>query len=889
MVGMQVPLIAFSFVDENSKKQKLELWTNGTRRFVEPPFDPYIVSKIELPMSGDHKVEKIEGRPLSTLEKIDMYKYSFPNTGAVSKLNKDIEAPENVYLKPLVCDNHTEFRERILIDQPEYFKQFANSRELKLFCLDFETLTYQDEDYFSITSAAWGTDISNVVSRQAPVHWRSANDKNGVTDFGTIDEHLASLETPYGFNEEELNIWKKARIAEFVADKKPFVLPDDESRLLMAFLEALIKADPDVIIGFNHHDFDFIRYFDRCRVFGIDYNKISRTNANVRIGKRRIDFIEFNHIDIPGRVMFDIFYPVRADQSLHGIKRRGLKETAAWMKMPVIKEDTKNTATILQQDLKLYNESDVITTFRLFDVYFLNQMTLAEMFGIPLNMIIDGSPSFLANLFQAPDLHRMGIVSDGMNKERHPEIYDEKYRESVKMQEALNKALAAAENDEDEEDEDDELLDPEEKKDKKKSAYEAAYVAIYRTGFFPKIYKIDYKGMYNAIEITANISPETTKIIKYLPYNKDGFKFQKKGTNTIYFVPDKRIGKTVVILVNNAFDGVLRKKLREIRQTRFAIKQKMETCSPEELPRLESQQYGLKVVANIPSGYNGQGTARWGDAAVSILTVGIGRILIKDTIQYIEAKYGGNEWMLDPSIDVKAIDKSKFKVCIEVDTDGIYISERVDIDDLNNYLAERVKDLIGTEESELQLDFDEYNEGFFSKMKNYILYGKKGNIIIHGGSFKSSRLPRCFDTALERLVPCRLKNEGDPKALIRDILDFDKYALEDFVIGVKLGKDEYTPTSLNGRLVTKASALGIRAKAGTNIDYVKTRGDFEILRTIRSIQEIDKNYYTKTLSKLIIAFGYKEELLSKDTEDISKYVDDAPAAQPDDDTDNWAW
>ena len=213
MEGMQVPLIAFSFIDENSKKQKLEVWTNGTRRFVEPPFDPYIVSKIELPMSGDYKVEKIDGRPLSTLEKIEMYKYSFPNTGAVTKLNKDIETPENKHLKDKICDNHTEFRERILIDKPNFFRQFANTRALKLFCLDFETLTWQDEDYFSITSAAWGTDINNVVSRQAKVHWRSKDDKLQVTDDGTIDDYLASCKLPSGYSgytEEELKIWQNA-------------------------------------------------------------------------------------------------------------------------------------------------------------------------------------------------------------------------------------------------------------------------------------------------------------------------------------------------------------------------------------------------------------------------------------------------------------------------------------------------------------------------------------------------------------------------------------------------------------------------------------------------------------------------------------------------------
>jgi DNA polymerase elongation subunit (family B) len=500
--------------------------------------------------------------------------------------------------------------------------------------------------------------------------------------------------------------------------------------------------------------------------------------------------------------------------------------------------------------MKLYNESDVVTTFRLFKVYFLNNQTLAEMHGVPLNMIIDGSPSFLANIFQAPELHAMGIVSDGLNRERHKEIYDMELRKQNK--------------DEDFDGDDD---------DKSTSAYEAAYVDIYQTGVFDEVYKVDYKGMYNAVEITANISPETTQIVKYLPYDKNGYKFEKRGTITLYFIPDRRIGKTVVIAVNNAFDGVLRKKLRKIRETRFLIKQQMKKCAPEEIPRLESQQYGLKVVANIPSGYNGQATARWGDIAVSLLTVGIGRLLIRDTIKYVEAKYGGNDWILDVD-DVKEIDKSRFKVCIEVDTDGIYVSKKVDVDDLNEYLTKRVRELLGVEENEMQLDFEEFHQGCFLKMKTYVLYDDKDNLIIHGAGLKGSRQPKCFDVALEKLVRCILKGEGAPKDVINDVLDITKYDVKDLVFGVKLSKapDDYDKTSMYAKLVAKARALGMEVKAGSELDYVKTWDGYEFVHTVQSKQEIDKRHYEDMISKLIINLRLKEELMSKDTDAVDEWL-----------------
>ena len=979
MQGMAVPLIAKSFIDLQSNKQKLEIWTNGEKHIVDPPFLPYIISQVELPFTeGEVKGEKLAGYPLSTLRKTEMFKYSFPNTGAIAKLNKELEAPQNEMIKRAVCDNHTEFRERIIIDMPDYFKRFANINPLKLFCFDIETLMFNNRDYTSIISIAWGTDQDHVTSMQAPVYWRSSEGFN-VKEYGTIDdlllrleenneiktsediiveeaqfeaerverrrreeaeiennrlERLAEILAPYDsddirrgvieresleasmlekakreqislakasqnkkaredawneekrlFNEDK-NAWHALKIEQFTRDKTPYVKDDDEINLINEFFMALRQANPDIVTGFNHKDFDFIRIFDRCSHYGIDYQVIARSNGKVEVGEKKKNFITYQDVSITGRVVYDLFFAGQDDQSLHGIKRRGLKDIAEWMNIPTIREDTKHTATITLPRLKAYNESDVTTTFKLFSVYFLNQQTLAEMFGVPINMMLDASSSFLSNVFQAPELHEQGIVSDGMNKERHKDIYDLEYKA------ALRAAEAAAEEDDDEEyAEEDEGDDK-----KKKGVYEAAYVDIYQTGFFEFNDKVDYKGMYNAIEITANISPETTQIIKMLPYDRNGFKAIPHGKNTIYYIPDKRIGKIIVIAVNNSFDGVLRKKLKYIRETRFAIKQQMKTCPPEDLPKLESQQYGLKVVANIPSGYNGLSSARWGDIAVSILTVGIGRLLIIDTIKYIEAKYGGNEWMLDdPTLDLRKVPKDKFKVCIEVDTDGIYISKHVDKDELNAYLEERVKELLKVDASEMELDMDLNHEAFFFKRKTYVYYDEKNNLKIHGGAFKGSKQARCFDKALEKLVRCRLKHEGEPTDVINDILNIDQYSYDDLSLGTKLSKapEMYEPGSLWDKLSKKAVALGQIVKAGTILDYIKTRGDnYDLAYTIKSRQEIDYKYYTNTLSRLIINFGFKNELKAKDTATNDEFMETdesgniVTAESPQDD---WDW
>jgi DNA polymerase elongation subunit (family B) len=232
-------------------------------------------------------------------------------------------------------------------------------------------------------------------------------------------------------------------------------------------------------------------------------------------------------------------------------------------------------------------------------------------------------------------------------------------------------------------------------------------------------------------------------------------------------------------------------------------------------------------------------------------------------------------------------------VCIEIDTDGIYVSKHIDEKDLNNYMSERVKQLLGVQENEMQLDFEEYKEGYFiedqesnkrkgsddigdrtGKMKTYILYDMKDNLVIHGGALKGSKQPKCFDIALEKLIRCILKGEGSRKDVINDVLDIAKYDVKDLVFGVKLNQspDDYDKTSMYAKLIAKARALGMEVKAGSELDYVKTWDGSEFVHTVQSLREIDKRHYEDMISKLIINLGLKEELMSKDTDAVDEWL-----------------
>ena len=90
----------------------------------------------------------------------------------------------------------------------------------------------------------------------------------------------------------------------------------------------------------------------------------------------------------------------------------------AWMKLWNL--DKKGAS----ETLKKYNEDDIRRTYGMHDVYFDNVMTLCEMFNVPLNIQTENKQTIFATIFMGRGIHNNGIVSDGSNKDRHPEIYN---------------------------------------------------------------------------------------------------------------------------------------------------------------------------------------------------------------------------------------------------------------------------------------------------------------------------------------------------------------------------------------------------------------------------------------------------------------------------------
>ena len=759
---MNIPLSLETFIDKETDEQMCTIWSNGKKHVVPAPFKPYIYSErsLQFDMAQDLTETKETVKLLSTLKEKTVYKYEFPNVDYIREINKSLARPgldSHQRIVNVIFENHTKFIDRILIDKPNFVLEYPNDKDLVFFYFDIETLMENYIDLKTITSIAYASNDRIVHSKQG-----------------------------------------------------------DEKEILKWFLDSVQKVDPDIIVGYYMRDFDLVRIIERCKVHKLDYKKLARdSKVHYYKGERDRNVT----MKIGGRVLWDLLDSVMADQTIFGIKNRKMKTLCEWFKIEGsdwVKADMTNSAHDVDEDtLRQHNCDDIRRTFGLADIYWGNISTLAEMFKVPIDFVINNTQATLAGIFMGRGLLDLNIRSDGMNQDRHPEIF----RRS---------------------------------KAKGESNYEAAMVGIYQPGLHKKVWKIDFAGFYPSLMAAFNLSPDTAKILGYKDYQNE-FTSEAIGSKVVYYIPDKVIKKTIIIGVKQDVDGFLRKELRQIRDERNKIKTAYKTASPEEKDTLNSRQWALKVMQNIPSGLNGSAISRYGDIGTTIPTVGIGSELLKDLKDFLDR--------FEP-------------ICIEADTDGLYLTEKPDIDEINEFLTNLIATKFNLEEStEIGLDLDEYKAGYFIKQKNYILQNMNGELTYHGAGMKSSRLPGIFDSAKDILCNALLSGETELKPILNRLCNLDQYELRDFTLRTTLHKklSQYKSGALQRKLGDQAKAMGMPVEQETQVEYVKVKDGYRIIQAVNNTAEIDKDYYLGVIGKLATALGMEQSFKTRNIKTLDAW------------------
>jgi len=199
--------------------------------------------------------------------------------------------------------------------------------------------------------------------------------------------------------------------------KKLFVSEtyDDDKKIIEDFFKFIKYTDPDIFSGYNTNKFDIPYLLERMKINNISPNLWSRTESEPQFYN--------NNVYIDGRISFDIYNEVVKDQTIYGIKNRRMKTLAKWLNLndDIVEVDPSQMRNLVNtKDLREYLKSDVRITEALFNIYFKNVLTLAEMNKIPLNIMVDASASFLPRIIHGRAFKKLNIIADKNNGERYP-------------------------------------------------------------------------------------------------------------------------------------------------------------------------------------------------------------------------------------------------------------------------------------------------------------------------------------------------------------------------------------------------------------------------------------------------------------------------------------
>ncbi len=421
-----------------------------------------------------------------------------------------------------LAEAHLPFVERVLLDAPDYYRRFPNGPPTRL-TLDIEQRTDGSfptpED--PILSIAWALDDEPPTSHQAP--------------------------------------------------------PADEADLLQAFLDVLRQHDPDLLIGYNHTRYDLPRLVHRLEHHELPTTPLTREEGRIE------DARYTDGVRLVGRVAYDAYDAVRADQTLSGIKDHKLPTVADWHGLDYLAEDVDATAQLPPDRLARYNENDVHVTRAIADPYLANEIQLAEFYGAPLQTVTEATASFHCRTLQGRIMVEKGIISDGRNDERYPDLYEQTGGEG----------------------------------------FVGGIVELYQRGRFSPVTLVDFASMYPSILVALGAGADNTRHRGTLPPGP--YEATRDGDTLTLKVPDPARNLRHAIEIHGR--SPLAKQLGELLDYRLELKATAKTS--HDATQATSKQGMVKVILNSVYGVMASRHARYASLPVAIATVGTARRLIR--------------------------------------------------------------------------------------------------------------------------------------------------------------------------------------------------------------------------------------------------------------------
>ena len=372
---------------------------------------------------------------------------------------------------------------------------------------------------------------------------------------------------------------------------------------------------------------------------------------------------------------------------------------------------------------------------------------------------------------------------------------------------------------------------------------QGALVGSFAPGLYLEgVRKFDVLSYYPNLVRTLNLDPLTTRI-KQVKNKLEPYQAVMSDDKILTLsIPDTKLNKQIIITVNMNVRGFTSTFVDELMIERMELKSKMETLddnSPE-WASLDVNQLAIKVILNSITGYFGQGWAAFGSLASYIAITGSGRFLIQTLID-------------------------KMENTIALDTDGIVISSKEDIKEVNIWLEKFILDFYNIDKNYIELEEEVIESAYFRDANKQYLVLQDDELIIHGASFKGSNLPKIFSTIIEDIGLRMLKDDSNLEEAIDIYYDSNQFTLGNIKKSIKVKPvNNYASKSPIGRQlgIQYEKRFGAKIKHETRLEYVKIkskRGSSYQLVTIfdnmEDIERLDVDYYIDIVNNAIDRLG----------------------------------
>ena len=350
---MKIPLIGITSpntINLETGDQQAILYVNGKRRVVKTPYEPYCYVPDE-----NGKQYRLTGQ-----------------TGLMNLRKQPYRAGEELPKSVILDGGRENVMDRLVIEHPDFFYQYANTEPIKALCFDIET-----------------------------------HSPDGSFPFGERYPVVAiGIVTSTG--EREVFLWDG----------------ESDKDVLKNFAVFIQEYDPDIIYGYNLIGYDIPQILFRANFHGMrNYKKLlNRDGSNYGWAqpKQNKDL----RCKVGGRIIFDVLRYTRRDYALSGMSR-GLKAVSRHFGLEPIELsfDGKVLLDYSLSEIHDYVLSDVDSTKFLFEHYYPQVEYIAELLGVPLETYVNSPNAYVTKVLQGRSLFEQEIITPDINKDRHPAIY----------------------------------------------------------------------------------------------------------------------------------------------------------------------------------------------------------------------------------------------------------------------------------------------------------------------------------------------------------------------------------------------------------------------------------------------------------------------------------